>query len=87
MKRIVVTGGSGKAGRAVVRELVEHGHSAVNVELVPPPEALCRFLRADLNDTGRAIVGVLLRRHPSLTKGRRATPPARRRLPDRLPRN
>ena len=55
MKKVVVTGGSGKAGRAVVRELVEHGYSVVNVDLVPSPEPLCHFLKADLNDMGQAI--------------------------------
>ena len=37
MTRIVVTGGSGKAGRAVVHDLVEHGHAVVNVDVVPAP--------------------------------------------------
>ncbi|MEO5700362.1 MAG: NAD(P)-dependent oxidoreductase [Casimicrobiaceae bacterium] len=55
MKRIVVTGGSGKAGRAVVHELVAHGYSVVNVDLLPPAQALCHFLRADLNDMGQTI--------------------------------
>jgi nucleoside-diphosphate-sugar epimerase len=32
-----VTGGSGKLGRAVVAELLEHGYDVVNVDLVPPP--------------------------------------------------
>ena len=70
MKRIVVTGGSGKAGRAVVRELIEHGYSVVNVDLVPPPEPLCHFLKVDLNDMGQAVdalrraAGTVERRRP-----------------------
>jgi nucleoside-diphosphate-sugar epimerase len=70
MKNIIVTGGSGKAGRAVVRELIEHGCSVVNVDLVPSPEPLCHFLRADLNDMGQAVdalqraAGTVERRRP-----------------------
>jgi nucleoside-diphosphate-sugar epimerase len=70
MKRIVVTGGSGKAGRAVVRELVEHGYSVINVDLVPSADPLCHFLKVELNDLGQAIdalrraVGTVERRRP-----------------------
>ena len=35
MDRVVVTGGSGKAGRAVTRELVDTGYDVVNVDLAP----------------------------------------------------
>jgi nucleoside-diphosphate-sugar epimerase len=52
---IVVTGGSGKAGRAVIRDLLDHGHAVLNVDLVPPREPLCHFIRVDLNDLGQAI--------------------------------
>lgn len=70
MKRIVVTGGSGKAGRAAIRELLAHGHSVINVDLVAPAETLCHFLKADLNDMGQAIdalrraAGTVERRRP-----------------------
>ena len=55
MKSVVVTGGSGKAGRAVIQELIEHGYAVMNVDLVPPVEKLCHFMRADLTDLGQAI--------------------------------
>ena len=34
-KRIVFTGGSGKAGRHAVAHLVAHGYSVLNVDLKP----------------------------------------------------
>ena len=35
--RVVVTGGSGRAGREVVRTLADGGHEVVNLDLAPPP--------------------------------------------------
>jgi nucleoside-diphosphate-sugar epimerase len=55
MKSVVVTGGSGKAGRAAIRELLDHGYKVMNVDMAPPREALCHFLKADLNDLGQTI--------------------------------
>jgi nucleoside-diphosphate-sugar epimerase len=55
MARVVVTGGSGKAGRAVVRDLVDTGHDVLNVDTVAPSEQVGRFLRADLTDLGETI--------------------------------
>jgi len=52
-KRVIVTGGSGKAGRATVRELLAHGYDVLNVDLAPPPEPQGRFLRADLTQLGQ----------------------------------
>jgi nucleoside-diphosphate-sugar epimerase len=55
MSQIVVTGGSGKAGRAVVHDLVEHGYDVVNVDVVPSSPQEAPFLRADLTDLGETI--------------------------------
>jgi nucleoside-diphosphate-sugar epimerase len=55
MKKIVVTGGSGKAGRAVVRDLVDHGYSVLNVDTRVPDERIAPFLRVDLTDFGQAV--------------------------------
>jgi nucleoside-diphosphate-sugar epimerase len=55
MSRIVVTGGSGKAGRAVVRDLVDHGYEVLNVDRVPSLQQSTRFLKVDLTDLGQTI--------------------------------
>ena len=52
MASVVVTGGSGKAGSAIIRELLNHGHAVMNVDVVPPAEPLCHFFKADLSDPG-----------------------------------
>jgi nucleoside-diphosphate-sugar epimerase len=53
-ERVVVTGSSGKAGRAVVADLVEHGYEVVGVDLVSPPKPAVPTTRADLTDLGQA---------------------------------
>ncbi|HUJ34506.1 MAG TPA: NAD-dependent epimerase/dehydratase family protein [Solirubrobacteraceae bacterium] len=60
MTRIAVTGGSGKAGRAVVQDLVERGHEVLNIDQAPSPqssspESPIRFLRADVTDFGQPL--------------------------------
>ena len=50
MKRIVVTGGSGRAGRAAIRHLLEYGYEVLNLDIVPPPEPLTPFFQVDLAD-------------------------------------
>lgn len=55
MKRVVVTGGSGKAGRAVVADLVEHGFIVLNVDIGASlhPDDPTRV--ADLTDLSQTI--------------------------------
>ena len=38
--RVIVTGGSGKAGAYTVRELAVAGHEVLNADRFPPKEAL-----------------------------------------------
>src|SRR5690349_7093481 len=57
--RVLVTGGSGKLGRAVVRDLMDHGWTVAAVDRVPPPEDQgCPFTRVDLTDFGQAVEAV-----------------------------
>jgi nucleoside-diphosphate-sugar epimerase len=55
MTKVVVTGGSGKAGRAVVRDLFDHGYDVLNVDSVPPTERIVPYLRADLTHYGETV--------------------------------
>jgi nucleoside-diphosphate-sugar epimerase len=52
--RIVVTGGSGKAGRWAVRDLREHGHDVLNADLVPDVTPGGESVVVDLTDLGQA---------------------------------
>lgn len=60
MARIAVTGGSGKAGRAVVRELLERGHDVLNIDRVASaesnsPDSPAPLMLADLTDFGETL--------------------------------
>ena len=50
MKRIVVTGGSGRLGVKVIDELVARGLDVLSVDLNRPETPKCPFLPADLTD-------------------------------------
>ena len=52
---IVVTGGSGKLGGAVVERLLASGHQVTNVDARPAPGSGARFLRVDLTDYGQVV--------------------------------
>jgi nucleoside-diphosphate-sugar epimerase len=71
MRSVVVTGGSGKAGRAVIKELIEHGYAVMNVDVAPPTQTLCHFFKADLTDLGQAVEAV---RRAAGTIDRRRSP-------------
>lgn len=55
---IIVTGGSGQAGKACVRELQEHGYDVTSVDLAPPASAGVRFSRVDLTDFGQTVAAL-----------------------------
>jgi nucleoside-diphosphate-sugar epimerase len=55
MKKIVVTGGSGKAGRAVIKDLLEHQYDVLNIDLLAPRERISPFLKVDLTDQGQVL--------------------------------
>lgn len=49
---ILVTGGSGRIGRYVMRDLAAAGHTVTNADLAPFPNLPGSFLRVDLTDPG-----------------------------------
>ena len=53
--RVVVTGGSGKGGAYVVRELREHGHDVLNVDVRHDGSAFGLTMLADLTDLGQTL--------------------------------
>jgi len=53
--RVVVTGGTGRAGQWVVRNLAEAGHEVMNLDVADRPELQlpAEFCRVDLTDAGK----------------------------------
>ncbi|TIT75753.1 MAG: NAD(P)-dependent oxidoreductase, partial [Mesorhizobium sp.] len=54
-KRIMFTGGSGKAGRHVVQYLVEHGCQVLNIDTKPLDNPKVRTLITDITDSGQVF--------------------------------
>jgi nucleoside-diphosphate-sugar epimerase len=55
MKRIAVTGGSGKLGRAVVSHLLDSGYQVVNLDRAPSPETRALYVKVDFTDYGQTF--------------------------------
>jgi nucleoside-diphosphate-sugar epimerase len=50
---IIVTGGSGKAGRARISELLAHNYEVASVDLVRAPDLPVPFSRVELTDSAK----------------------------------
>lgn len=55
MTNVLVTGGSGKLGRAVLRDLTTNGYKVLNLDQTLPREAVCPTVRIDLSDYGQVL--------------------------------
>lgn len=58
-QRVAFTGGSGKVGRHVIRELLKHGHSVINLDLHELPDAdlaeAVHTVKCDVTDSGQVF--------------------------------
>ncbi len=59
MAKVLVTGGSGKLGRAVLKDLVAHGYDVLNLDQHALPEPICPSVRIDLSNFGE-VAGAIL---------------------------
>ena len=59
MTKVVVTGGSGKLGRAVLRDLVAHGYEVINLDQQPLVDNICPSVQVDLTDFGQVAAAIL----------------------------
>ena len=59
MTKVLVTGGSGKLGRAVLRDLVAHGYDVLNIDQQVLSEAICPSVRIDLTNFGEVAAVIL----------------------------
>lgn len=62
---IIVTGGSGKVGRACVKDLMDHGYKVVSIDMAkpaglsnPPKPGEVSFTRADITDFGQVMAAL-----------------------------
>ncbi len=54
-KRVMFTGGSGKAGKHVVEHLVNHGYQVLNLDTKPLANPNVRTLLTDITDSGQVF--------------------------------
>ena len=59
MAKVLVTGGSGKLGRAVLKDLVAHGYEVLNLDQQALPEPICPSIRVDLTNFGEVAAAIL----------------------------
>ena len=58
MTKVIVTGGSGKLGRAVLKDLVANGYQVLNLDQTMPREPVCPTVRVDLRDFGEVVAAL-----------------------------
>ncbi|WP_246776667.1 NAD(P)-dependent oxidoreductase [Microvirga sp. VF16] len=66
MRKVIVTGGHGKLGRACVQDLIDHGYDVLVFDSTPSPSHLRRrSVQIDLSDFGQTLDAFLsLDSHP-----------------------
>ena len=57
--RVVVTGGSGKLGRAVVADLLDHDYEVLNLDIQSPRDPGVAFTRVDFTDFGQTLEALM----------------------------
>ncbi len=57
--KIMVTGSTGKVGRATIDRLLEEGHQVFAVDAVAPAKPKCKFTKIDMTDFGQVLESVM----------------------------
>ena len=58
MTKVIVTGGSGKLGRAVLKDLVANGYQVLNIDQTMPRDPIVPTVRVDLRDFGEVVAAL-----------------------------
>jgi nucleoside-diphosphate-sugar epimerase len=59
MTKVIVTGGSGKLGRAVLKDLVANGYEVLNIDQAMPRETIVPTVRIDLTNFGEVAAAIM----------------------------